>query len=322
MTEGTPIPLIIYGGSDGRAGRLPPEAQGFHALAGYKAARIQIAGRPLVLRVIERMQASGYFDPIYLAGPEKIYRAVGVATPIIETDSSFGNNIRAGIAGVRRHYPEGPMAMMTCDVLPEPEELQRIMEEYRRCLPCDFFYPLVRIPEEPEGLGASGWKPRYRLRPEPGAEPAALLPGHLAIVVPEVHRLQFLYKLIDAGYATRNRSIAGRRWTMVRRTLGAIMAEEVAVAARMQVPDLSYAAWKYGLGTARKLAAGEATQADLETALAWLFFSPEHRKAAGVGRLRVPLVDAISLAQDIDTEEEAAEKDALPEMDFPGEEAV
>lgn len=304
------LPLIIVGGSDGRAGELPPDAGDLHALAGYKAARLRIGDRPLVQHVIERMQATGRFDPIFLAGPERVYRSVGVTIPILDTDSSFGNNIRAGIEGARRVVPQGPLAMITCDILPDRGEIDAVMEAYRRSSPCDFFFPLVRVPKQDDTLGASGWKPRYRIPPEPGAEPVAILPSHICIFQPEAHRLRFMYRLIDTGYATRNKSIAARRYTMVRRAATAILLEEGRALVRGQLPLLSYAAWRHGLGTARKLAAGSAALADVEESLEWLFLDPVHRKQKAGKAVRMPIVDAVSLAQDIDTEEEAAEKGA------------
>jgi hypothetical protein len=69
------LPLVILGGSDRRAAALPEAAAGKHPLTGYKGVDVRLGGRPLVEVVAERFLASGAFEPVYVAGPEAVYRA-------------------------------------------------------------------------------------------------------------------------------------------------------------------------------------------------------------------------------------------------------
>lgn len=304
-----PIPLIILGGSDGRPGSLPKGVENRRTLGGYKAAQLQIGGKPIVQHLLDRMAPFDLFGPTVIAGPAAVYQEAGITAPLIDTDSSMGTNIQVAIETVRKDYPQGPIGFITCDVIPEPDDLTLMLEDYLST-PTDLWYPLIKAPEAAEAMGASDYKPRYRLPPGPGAPAIPVLPGHLVIADTEACRLDFLYRLIDTGYATRNSSIAARRWKMVAHMLGAIGREELSALARFEVPSMTYRAVRYGLGTAKGLAAGTASVPDLENALDHLFIQPRWRKQFPERTVRTPILNAFSLAKDIDTEEEAREKGA------------
>ena len=88
-----------------------------------------------------------------------------------------------------------------------------VMADYSRQAPCDLWFPLIQAPEDQGELGASAWKPVYRLVPGPGRAPVRILPGHLAVIDPGALRLNFLYRLVQLGYRTRNRSIRYRSFS-------------------------------------------------------------------------------------------------------------
>ena len=70
---GLPVPAIVLGGSDQRATALPDAGRDKHPLTGYKGAAIRVGGRPLIAVLLDRMRACGRFDPIWVAGPERVY---------------------------------------------------------------------------------------------------------------------------------------------------------------------------------------------------------------------------------------------------------
>ena len=299
------IPLVILGGSDRKAADLPVDSSGRHPLVGFKAVELKINGRPMVERLVESLRSFGCFGPIAIAGPEAVYRAAGVDTQIIDTDGGFGENIRASVEWAQREFPSRPLAFITCDVIPSQEDLKLVMEDYVRSSPTCIWAPMVRAPKDPELLGAFGWKPRYRLRPV--GEDAAInaLPGHLVIVDPSTLRLRFLYKLFQDAYRTRNQPIMTRRAVMFKRLLFGILAQDVRKLFSGKWPNLTWSIVRGGLRTAARLKEGTLSQRELETAVSSMFIRTEYHDTHSGRTIALPLMDALSLARDIDTHEEA-----------------
>ena len=188
-----PIPLVVLGGGDARPSTLPESGAELHPLQGPKGLALRIQGRPIIDLLVERLRQSGYFDPIFIAGPAALYGQGRQGCRIIDTDSTFGNNIQAAIETVMQECPGRSVAFTTCDILPEEHELHRLMEDYYHHLPLDFWFPAILAPEENGELGASAWKPRYSVAPLPGAAPRTLLPGHLLVADPTAVRLPLVY---------------------------------------------------------------------------------------------------------------------------------
>ena len=63
----------------------------------------------------------------------------------------------------------------------------------------------------------------------------------------------------------------------------------------------------HSLGLTRRLARGQATVEEFEVRVRRIFLRPEHRHRYPERRGRVPILDGLSLAKDIDTVEEARE---------------
>jgi len=300
------LPLVILGGSDRRAAALPEAAAGKHPLTGYKGVDVRLGGRPLVQVVAERFLASGAFEPVYVAGPEAVYRDLALPATLIPTDGSFGRNIKVAMERMRATHP-GRAGFTTCDILPDPADLTLVTERLAADPAPDVWFPLVPVPDRPGGLGASAWKPSYRVRTGEGRS-VRILPGHLAVARPEAIRWTFFDRLLDAGYGTRNRSVLFRRTMMIRNLLGAVFSAELRSLASGAPPTLIAALFRIALWGARGLAAGTLTQEQLERLTDPLFVDPGHRRAHPEGRTRFPLLAAPSLALDIDTEEEAKER--------------
>jgi len=301
------IPIIILGGSDRRSAELPESGRDKHPLSGCKAVDILIDGRPMVEKVVQRLEASGCFGPIYLAGPARVYRAVDAAVERIDTDGSFGENIRASLEAVRVAHPGRPVSFITCDILPDADTLSGLMETYWEQAPCDLWFPLVRAPEDPGALGAFAWKPVYRIVPREGEPALPILPGHWVVVDPEALRLDFLYRLFQIGYSTRNRPINRRRIAMVRGVLLELLYQDLRHLLGLRLPTLTWSVLGAGIPAATALREGRITRARLEDAMRRIFVKYRHRRRHPERRILVPLVEGLSLALDVDTVEEARE---------------
>jgi hypothetical protein len=297
------IPIIILGGSDGRPADLPGGAS-VTSLSGIKGADISIDGSPLVCNVEGRIRDSSSFGPIYLAGPARVYRSICPDLELIDTNADFGTNIDCALRTVQARHPGMPVAFITCDVLPDGATLDRMAENFRGAEPCDLWFAVVRIPEDRSRLGVSAWKPTYRLVPAKGQPADETLGGHLAIVRPDSLRLDFLRRLFRHTYATRNHSVAYRRAVVFQKILGSLLAEDLGRLIRLRIPGVTWSAVRAGAVAASKLKQGTITVAELERVLADLLIDADHRAKHG-RRVRVAVVDELSLALDIDTEEEA-----------------
>jgi hypothetical protein len=291
------VPVTILGGSDGRPGQLPAES-GLHPLAMYKGLGIRVGGRPLVAHLVERLRAAG-FGPLAIAGPARAYGALELDAELIDTDGSVADNLRAAVLhhGAR---PE-PLGVLACDVLPSVAELRELRALYEREAPVALWLPFVRVPSDASALGAFAWKPKYHIAPAPGAPPERILPGHLALLHPSALRLPLLYRLLSAAYATRNRSVDVRRRAMLRETLLALLGADLRDVARLRAPTLTATVLASGLRLARLLRRRSLERGELERLIGRIF----ERRDAAVRGIRFPFCEIVSLAEDIDTEEEA-----------------
>ena len=305
MSADQTIPMVILGGADRQAATLPPEGESLHPLTGCKGIDLRIEGRPLIEHLVERYLASGAFGPIYVAGPSRAYSQAQIDAETIDTDGAFGKNIRAGIEGARARHPNGPVAFSTCDILPTRDDLAHVLEDYEAFSPSDLWFPMISAPADPGLLGESSWKPKYVVLTATG-ESASVLPCHVAIVDPDALRLRFLYRLLDVTYQTRNRPIQYRRWYAIRKLLFGILFHDLLHMMKLQAPTLTRDTAISGWKAARKLRDQKLTQPELESVIRRLFAKSSHRKKFPERRTRLPILQGLSLARDIDTWEEAA----------------
>ena len=311
MADGT-IPTIILGGSDRRPVRLPDDARDKHPLPGYKGVDLRIHSRPVVEILVERLEASGEFGPIYIAGPASAYGAVKTRAGLIDTNGSVGENIANSIGEVRLRHPGAPVAFATCDILPDVEALRSAMADWKRRAPCDLWFPLIRAPRERSLLGASSWKPFYHVVPERGQPPVDVLPGHILVADPDALRLRFIHSLLDTGYRTRNRSILYRIFVLVGGLVGGILYHDALHVLGGRLPTLTRDTVGAGVAMGLKLRRGRAILADLENAVRSIFVKPRHQDLFPDRRVALPILEGLSLALDIDTEEEAREQEQAP----------
>ena len=286
---------------------LPTAGEGKHPLRGYKGVDLRIGGRSLITLLIERLKACPEFDPIWIAGPSRIYCQAETAAPVIDTDSTFAGNIRVALEALFKAHPPGPVAVTTCDILPDPAELYALLSDYHRQGDCDVWFPLIRAPKEPERLRAFAWKPDYRIVPEAGAVPVRVLPSHLVVADPAALRLNFIYRLLELAYRTRNRPIAVRRSSMTSRVIFSLLYQDLIHLLTLRLPTLTWSVLTNGLRMASRLKAGTILRSELEEAIRNVVVKTRHRKRFPERGVRFPILEGLTLAQDIDTEEEAQE---------------
>jgi len=299
------IPVTILGGSDRKPGVLPESGGALHPLATYKGVAIRVEGRPLVAWLVERLLAAEGFGPVTIAGPAQVYAPLGLAARIVDTDASVARNLRAAIEA-HESAGAGPMAVLACDVLPSTAELVALRARYEADAPCALWFPFVRVPKDLGRLGAFAWKPEYRVV-LPSGEEVPILPGHLGLFDPATLRLPLLYRLFDAAYRTRNHSVGYRRAVMLRMVLLSLLVQDVKLLASLKAPSRTLTILRSGLRLARELRAGRIRLAELERLIGRIFLRHHLAGLAPERGIRYPLVDWISLAEDIDTEEEARE---------------
>jgi len=301
------IPLIVLAGSDSKPAALPEAGASLHPLEGPKGIAVEIGGRPLIDLLLDRLLDSGYFDPIYVAGPARLYGASRGPATVIDTDDTFGRNIEVATERVVADCPGQSICFTTCDILPKREELDVLMQDYFENLPMDFWVPIIVAPEENGDLGASAWKPRYRIAAEPGAEPLSLLPGHMVVGDPAAARRALVYRSFNFAYATRNRGILYRLVRMIGAVFGGLIFEDLKLLMHFKMPTLTYTVIRNGIDLALHLRRGVVTADELAERLRRMFVSYRHRRKYPDRRGRFALLPGLSMAKDIDTEEEAEE---------------
>ena len=304
MGSSQKIPLIVLAGSAKQAETISDAAS--HRLYGPKGLKIRLAGRPLIDVVIDRFRQTGHFDPIFVAGPADRYGATRGAAAVIDTDADFGRNIRAALESVVERLSPGAAAFTTCDVVPKVEELRVMLEDYRQHAPLDFWFPLIRVPRDGSLLGAAADKRQYRLIPAGAGEPVSILPSHLVIVDPRALRLALMYKAFELAYKSRTRPVFNRFVYITSGVFWFLVKSDLASLVRLRAPRLTFEVLWNAVLFSRRLGTGTITQAQVERHLHGLFGDPRHRRRYHRPG-RVPVLDGLSLARDIDTVEEAEE---------------
>jgi len=298
------LPLVILGGSDRKPSVLPPSGEGQHPLAVYKGAEVRVGGRPLVALIVERMRTCPEFHEIAIAGPARLYEGLVPGVRAIDTDDHLGANFVAAVEDLRARGHRGPIAFASCDVLPDPVELRRALDTFIDGPRCAVWFPLVRVADEMRSPGAFRWKPSYRLVDASGTA-VHVWPGHLGIVDPSELRLRFLFRILDAAYRTRNLPVGARHRRMAVRLVWGLLWRDVSRLLRLRAPNRTWTALACGLKVASGVERSTLTTVELERSIAAIVLRDGHRKRFAEGGVRIVVVDALSLAEDVDTEEEA-----------------
>lgn len=301
------VPLIILAGSDPKPAALPESGSGLHPIRGYKGMDLTVNGEPLIDRVVDGYTASEEFSPIFIAGPVSIYGATRNGAQVIDTDGHVGENLRRAIETVEQNCGAGPLAISACDILPDPKQLNMVMADYHAHAPLDFWFPFITTPEQPQKIGASFWKPRYRVAPEPGEPAQDILPGHLAVIDPSALRMSLIYRVLELAYRTRNRPILYRQTILAFGTLAALLWRDLRNLLALRLPTFTWSVLYHSTVLALRLRKGDISAPEMAASLRKIFVFYRHRKRYPERMGRLPLMNALSLAKDIDTEEEARE---------------
>jgi hypothetical protein len=301
------MPLVILGGRAHHSTILPLDGQGKHLLKGYKTVDLRVGDRRLLDVLLERLRATGAFDNIYIAGPRKVYERLNTGARIIDTDSSFGENLAVCARAMIEQEPGRQVLFTTSDILPDPEELECALDDLRQHQPLDFWMPMSRVPTDLQELGESSWKPKYAFIPEGESEPAPLLPGHFLAVNPQIAYVELIHRFFGGLYRTRNRSIGARYLPLFKTVLWKLIFDDFMGLFRLEWPTSTWRVVYHSLVTAKILGQGQATQEELEMRMRRVFILGKHQKRFPQGRGRVPVLTGLSLAKDIDTVEEAQE---------------
>ena len=165
---------------------------------------------------------------------------------------------------------------------------------------------MILTPDEGQ-LGASAWKPRYRMAPEEGAEPRSFLPGHLIVGNPVAIRRPLLYRSFDLAYATRNRGVLYRTALIVSHVFGGLLWQDVKNLLSFKLPTMTWTVVRNGIGVGLGLRNGSLTSDAVAVRLRRVFIRYRHRRRFPESSGRFPMMEGLSVAKDIDTEEEAKE---------------
>jgi hypothetical protein len=299
--------MLLLAGRDHGTTNLPEAGREHRVLRGYKSMELIIAGKPLMVHLIERLRATGAFDPIFIAGPAKVHGELQDMARIVDTDGNFGENIQLGLAAMRAQCPESSLvACMTSDLLPDPDELQLLVDDFHRHQPLDFWYNLCRAEPE-QSFGTSSWKPKYLVRPEGEETAIPTLPGHLVIANPDALYTDFIYPLFERAYRTRNRP-AWRRLEVLWKAFTALFLKDLRRALTCRVPDVIWGMVGHGIPLIYKIITPNGiAQHEMEDRLRRMWVRTSHRWRHPKRRGRIAIYATPSFARDIDTEEEARE---------------
>ncbi|MCP3959321.1 MAG: NTP transferase domain-containing protein [bacterium] len=301
------LPLLLLGGRDRRRKKPHEETRGGQqVLRGYKAMELEVGGKPLIVRLLERLRACGAFDPIFVAGPASVYASLAGEVHLVDTDGGFGDNIRAGLDAIVARQGAGRVAVMTTDVLPDPGELAEMVEDVERHQPWDFWCVQCRADDLQE-LGASAWKPKYRILPEGEDDAVATVPGHLVGADLRVFRMDLIYDIFELAYRTRNQPIGPRRRRMVRGALTTLIRADLKRLFTLRRPGILWDMLVNCLALIRQLVGEGCPQREMEDRLRRMWVGWRHRREHPERRGRVMITSGLSLGRDIDTEEEARE---------------
>lgn len=305
------IPITIMAGSDHAPGHLPESSSDLHSLSTfYKGAEVKVANTPLIALLVEQIEKSSGFGPVTIAGPASIYKPLGLKARIVDTDGGIATNLKAALDDHQERFRNAPVALLAYDVLLTSGDFDELRNRYLQDEPCAVWVPFVRKPDDCKELGAFGWKPAYSLLPVGGEAPVEILPGHLAVFQPEAMRLPILYELLGLAYRTRNYSVATRKKVMIRSVIGKLLLADLRAIFSLRVPRLTGSVLSNGLRIATQLRRGDLAIPDLENAISGIFLQHDSElKRSGRG-VRHPIVDMLRLAEDVDTQEEAADLDA------------
>ena len=302
MTD--PLPVLVMAGGNDRVETIPEGVAPDDVLKGFKGAVRLPSGRCIAGELIQRMRDSRRFEDPVLVGPRHVYGDL-VDCEISDTPGDLLANIRRFAALLTERYPERPVAVSACDILPTAEEFRSLLDEgYAPSAGSGLWWQMIAA--EPREMGVSSWKPSYRMRPAPREPLLNLYPGHLLVLRPNAVRLDWFNMFLMMAYRYRNRSVYERVIRITLRAVGLWLEEDGRLLRNFRCPGRTVAA-PYGiLKTYLRYTARRLTVPELAAELSRQIMVRDdagdmpHPVAMTVTRIR-------SFAKDIDTRGELEE---------------
>ncbi len=300
------LPIFVLAGSDVSPDDTPRKLQPTDALAGPKGTIQLGSGRCLAAELVERIRNSECFTDPLLVGPRDWYDGK-VDCELIPVEGSLVQTLRQLVKTVTdRLDVQQPFAVATCDILPSGNDFRRLLEnDYAPHAESLFWWQMIEA--ERERMGASAWKPSYRLPLGVGQTPRQLYPGHLVIARAHALRFPLMNRLLELAYRSRNRVLEKRYLGVTIGAIGTLLAQDLRNVLRRQLPVLTLGVPYRGLRGYVRYRRGTATLRDVEDFLTHAFL---HRRCHGLSGGR-PLVISVSslvaFAKDIDTKAELEE---------------
>lgn len=302
MTDLLPV-LVMAGGND-QVETIPEGVAPEDVLKGFKGAVRLPSGRCIAAELVHRMRESRRFEDPVLVGPRHVYRDL-VDCEISDTPGDLLANIQRFATLLTERYPNRPVAVSACDILPTAEEFRALLDEgYAPSAGSGLWWQMIAA--EAEEMGVSSWKPSYRIRPAPQEPPLNLYPGHLLVLRPNAVRLDWFNMFLMMAYRYRNRSIYERLIRITLRAVGLWLQEDWRLLRNGRCPGRTLAA-PYGIlrtylrYTVRRLAVPElAAELSRQVMVRDGAGGMPHPVAMTVTRIR-------SFAKDIDTRRELEE---------------
>ncbi len=302
MTDLLPV-LVMAGGND-RVETIPEGVAPEDVLKGFKGAVRLPSGRCIAGELIQRMRDSGRFEDPVLVGPREVYSGL-VDCEVSDTTGELLANIQRFATLLNERYPDRPVAVSACDILPTADEFRALLDEgYGPSAGSGLWWQMIAA--EPEEMGVSSWKPSYPMRPAPREPLLNLYPGHLLVIRPNAIRLDWFNMFLMMAYRYRNRSVYERVIRITLRALGLWLEEDGRLLRNFRCPGRTLAA-PYGIlktylrYTARRLTVPElAAELSRQIIVRDAAGDMPHPVAMTVTRIR-------SFAKDIDTRRELEE---------------
>lgn len=307
MTER--LPIIVLAGSDSRPGAVPAGMQPDDMVTGPKGTIELQTGNCLAAELMDRIGASDCFAEPLLVGPKRWYHGK-VDGEIVDVEGTLVQTLRQLAHTVTTRFPgDQPIAITACDILPSAKDFQQLIRrDYAPHAEKMFWWQMVEA--DPGEMGASAWKPSYRLPPEVGQTALTLYPGHVVIARPHALRFQLINRLLELAYKYRNRVLDQRYIGITLGALGSLIAQDVRNLADFQLPVLTFVLPFVGLRDFFKYRRGTVTLRDHEEFLRKTFLHRRYHHAANDRPVVISTTSVLSFAKDIDTKAELEEADS------------
>jgi hypothetical protein len=300
------LPLVILAGSDPGSQRIPPGLAAGDLLSGHKAMTPLPNGKPLIGELIARYGASGRFERPLVVGPVRRFAPEMLGCDVVDAEGDLAATLGAAVAAIRERFTLAtPIAISASDILPTADEIVDLLAaSYDPVRECAFWGELVAA--EPHEMGASAWKPAYRMGVR-GGSTMSVYPGHLVILRPQALRIDVVIRLLHLAYQNRNQSLLRRMVGIHARGIGVLVRQDLANLRRGQAPTLALTIPIHSWVSYFRYRRRRLTVEQFERVFTRTFVHRDHHRTAGGRPTVFSLTRTLSFAKDLDTKAELEE---------------